>query len=27
MHVVIDTFLLRCSESLAHDGPQHPARR
>jgi PadR family transcriptional regulator PadR len=27
MHVVIDTFLIRCGESLAHDAPQRPARR
>jgi poly-beta-hydroxybutyrate-responsive repressor len=26
MHVVIDTFLIRCGESLAHDAPQRPAR-
>jgi poly-beta-hydroxybutyrate-responsive repressor len=27
MHVVIDTFLQRCGESLALDGPQRPGRR
>jgi poly-beta-hydroxybutyrate-responsive repressor len=27
MHVVIDTFLQRCGESLALDGPQRPSRR
>ena len=27
MHVVIDTFLVRCNESLAHDEPQRAARR
>jgi poly-beta-hydroxybutyrate-responsive repressor len=27
MHVVIDTFLMRCGESLTHDAPQRPARR
>jgi PadR family transcriptional regulator PadR len=27
MHAVIDTFLVRCGESLAHDASQRPARR
>jgi PadR family transcriptional regulator, regulatory protein PadR len=27
MHVVIDTFLQRCGESLAHDAPQRQGRR
>jgi PadR family transcriptional regulator PadR len=27
MHVVIDRFLMRCGESLAHDAPHDPVRR